>query len=107
MKLLSKIKSTFQKAAQPTAMALALESAQPARNPAKTHVSTLGKIKFYDKTKNFGFIKDDSGTERFFHTGSIKEPNVKDDLVDGTSVKYTATTDSNNRPIAISVQPVI
>ena len=48
-----------------------------------------GKVKFYNETKGFGFIKEnESGTEYFVHatglTGTIKEnDNVTFDLKEG------------------------
>jgi cold shock protein len=49
-----------------------------------------GKVKFFNETKGFGFIKDDAtGTEYFVHITGVKEDTLKEndevsfDLVEG------------------------
>lgn len=45
----------------------------------KTHKT--GKVKFYNMSKGFGFIKEDSGVEVFVHASSLKERIREGDLV--------------------------
>lgn len=38
-----------------------------------------GEIKFFNETKNFGFVKDtEEGTEYFFHGSAVEGPSIKD-----------------------------
>lgn len=43
--------------------------------------TSKGIIKFYNVTKGYGFIVDQSGSDLFFHVTSILEEVKKDDMV--------------------------
>jgi len=41
-----------------------------------------GKVKFFDQTKGFGFILDESGQEYFVHSTGLVDQIQKDDEVE-------------------------
>ena len=46
-----------------------------------------GKVKWFNADKGFGFIKDDSGKEYFFHQSAIYGEGIED-LREGDSVEF-------------------
>ncbi|MFT4311282.1 MAG: cold-shock protein [Candidatus Woesearchaeota archaeon] len=38
-----------------------------------------GKVKFFNRTKNFGFIEGEDGTDYFVHGSAVTEGFIKDD----------------------------
>jgi CspA family cold shock protein len=46
---------------------------------------TEGTVKFYNRTKRFGFITGDDGKDYFFHISGVKEEAV---LNEGDKVKF-------------------
>ncbi len=40
-----------------------------------------GKVKFFNETKGFGFIKEDGGQEIFVHVSGLKEDIQENDTV--------------------------
>jgi CspA family cold shock protein len=45
-------------------------------------MTNSGKVKFFNESKGYGFIKDDSdGVDHFFHFTGVLDPVKKDDLV--------------------------
>ena len=62
-----------------------------------------GKIKRLRADKGFGFIKDDSGKEYFFHQSAIYGEGI-DMLREGDSVEYTLGNDGPKGPRAENVR---
>ena len=62
-----------------------------------------GKIKKLLADKGFGFIRDDGGTEYFFHQSAIYGEGI-DMLREGDSVEYTVGRDSAKGPRAENVR---
>jgi len=54
------------------------------REPTVREGYSLGRIKWYDDQKRYGFIRGKDGTERFFHVSAVKsfEPPTNDALVE-------------------------
>jgi len=44
-----------------------------------------GKVKWFNRVKNFGFIESNSGKDLFVHGSEVKE---KEKLVEGTEVEF-------------------
>jgi CspA family cold shock protein len=61
-----------------------------------------GKIKMFNGTKGFGFIKpDDSGTDVFFHVSALREG---DDAKEGSTVSFEIGVDpKSGKTKAVSV----
>jgi CspA family cold shock protein len=47
-----------------------------------------GTVKWYDERKGFGFIKQESGEDVFFHRTGIKETGFRSVLKEGDSVNF-------------------
>ena len=62
----------------------------------------LGKVKFYNKGKKFGFIAGNNGIDYFFHeTGISTDVNI----VDGDKVEFK-TVKGDRGPKAIEISPI-
>ena len=57
-----------------------------------------GKVKFFNATKGFGFITQDSGKDIFVHVS-----NLMDEIRDGDVVEYDIS-DGKKGPNAVNVQ---
>ncbi|MDI6767268.1 MAG: cold shock domain-containing protein [Bacteroidota bacterium] len=47
-----------------------------------------GTVKFYNATKGFGFITNESGEDIFFHRSNVKSTGFRDTLVQGDKVEF-------------------
>lgn len=61
-----------------------------------------GTIKFFNRGKGFGFIKDEQGKEVFVHYSGLTG-NMKAELEEGDKVTFD-TEDSPKGSIAVNVQ---
>ena len=62
----------------------------------------LGKVKFYNKGKKFGFIAGSNGIDYFFHeTGIAADVSI----VDGDKVEFK-TVEGDRGPKAIEISPI-
>lgn len=52
--------------------------------------TTEGTVKWFDESKGFGFISQDSGPDLFAHFSSIASEGFKT-LVEGQHIKFTIT----------------
>ncbi len=62
-----------------------------------------GKVKWYDKTKGFGFIETDSGTDIFVHRTGIPDSHLV--LETGQVVEFE-TRQGEKGLVAFNVKPV-
>ncbi|MGI8858277.1 MAG: helicase-related protein, partial [Thermomicrobiales bacterium] len=80
-------------------------SGSSADTPA-TGDATTGVITKIVKARGFGFLRDGSGTERFFHRNDVSGADF-DTLTVSQSVRFTPDpTASGPRPIARAVEPI-
>lgn len=47
-----------------------------------------GTIKFFNQTKGFGFITNESGEDIFFHKSNVKNTGFRSTLVQGDKVQF-------------------
>ncbi len=66
--------------------------------------TTKGKVKWFNETKGFGFIEQESGPDVFVHFSAIQGSGFKT-LAEGLEVEFTVT-DGQKGPQAENVQPV-
>jgi CspA family cold shock protein len=66
--------------------------------------TTKGKVKWFNETKGFGFIEQESGPDVFVHFSAIQGSGFKT-LAEGQEVEFTVT-DGQKGPQAENVQPV-
>jgi CspA family cold shock protein len=66
--------------------------------------TTKGKVKWFNETKGFGFIEQESGPDVFVHISAIQGSGFKT-LAEGQEVEFTVT-DGQKGPQAENVQPV-
>jgi CspA family cold shock protein len=66
--------------------------------------TTKGKVKWFNETKGFGFIEQESGPDVFVHFSAIQGAGFKT-LAEGQEVEFTVT-DGQKGPQAENVQPV-
>lgn len=66
-----------------------------------------GRVKWFDLTKGYGFIVEDSGKEIFFHRSDVppNEDGSLPALEDGQEVLYEAA-ESPKGPHAVDVKPI-
>jgi Cold shock proteins len=65
-------------------------------------MTKTGEVKFFNRTKNFGFVKESDGdTEYFFHGSTVEGPLPRD----GDSVEFV-TEESDKGPRATGVKVV-
>lgn len=61
-----------------------------------------GKVKWFNKTKGYGFITTSEGKDVFVHYSQIQKDGFKT-LVDGEDVTFEITQDQNGRETASQV----
>ena len=66
--------------------------------------TTKGKVKWFNETKGFGFIEQESGPDVFVHFSAIQGSGFKT-LAEGQEVEFTVT-DGQKGPQAENVQPL-
>lgn len=49
---------------------------------------TQGVVKFYNRTKGFGFITAETGEEVFFHKSNVKNTGFRETLLEGDQVQF-------------------
>lgn len=62
-----------------------------------------GKVKWFNESKGFGFIEQESGDDVFVHFSSIQSEGFKT-LAEGQSVEFEITQDAKG-PKAVNVVP--
>lgn len=65
-----------------------------------------GTVKFFDKSKGWGFITDSEGKDIFVHNTNIQMLGYRF-LDEGDLVDYEVGTGKNNREQAVNVTPII
>ncbi len=65
---------------------------------------TIGKVKWFNEAKGFGFIEQDSGPDVFAHFSAIQGTGFKT-LTEGQSVEFTVTQGQKG-PQAENITPV-
>jgi len=60
------------------------------------------RVKFFHKTRGFGFLRTADGVETFFHVSDWRAN--EDDLIEGMLVDYEPSTSRNGKPCAIQVR---
>lgn len=72
---------------------------------AKTALSTIGTVAFYDESKGYGFISpDDGGANAFVHVSDVQAAGMT--VLDrGQRVSYDLETDRNGKTRAVNIQP--
>lgn len=68
----------------------------------------LGRIKWFDNKKGFGFLtRLEDNTDIFLHFSSITaEDNIYKTLIEGEYVEFSLKTDQNNKLIAVDITGV-
>jgi CspA family cold shock protein len=66
--------------------------------------TTKGKVKWFNETKGFGFIEQESGPDVFVHFSAIQGSGFKT-LAEGQEVEFTVT-DGQKGPQAENVTPL-
>ena len=61
-----------------------------------------GKVKFYNKGKNYGLITGDDGKDYFFHSSGISNDTY---VMDGDKVEFKGV-DGDKGPKAVEIKPV-
>lgn len=62
-----------------------------------------GKVKWFNESKGFGFIEQDSGEDVFVHFSAIQSEGFKT-LAEGQEVEFEVTQDAKG-PKAVNVIP--
>ena len=76
-----------------------------ASKTGKLHMATVtGTVKWFNESKGFGFIEQESGPDVFVHFSAIQGDGFKT-LSDGQKVEFTVT-DGQKGPQAENVVPV-
>jgi CspA family cold shock protein len=58
---------------------------------------TEGIVKFYNRTKGFGFITAKTGEEVFFHKSNVKNTGFRDTLLEGDQVQFELKEDHKGK----------
>jgi cold shock protein len=70
---------------------------------AQQHV---GRLKFYNSSREFGFIRMDDGREVFVHRSALSGSGLSGgSLPPGYPLKFEIIVDHSNRPRAVNVWP--
>lgn len=64
-----------------------------------------GKVKWFDETKGYGFIKpDDGGSDAFVHINALTKSGLSS-LVEGQAVSYELAT-NKGKTAAVNIAPL-
>lgn len=66
----------------------------------------LGKVKWFDEKKGYGFITSDDGYEYFFHYSSIISDDDFKTLLENQKVSFEVDTKEENRLRAKSIRKI-
>lgn len=58
---------------------------------------TQGVVKFYNRTKGFGFITAETGEEVFFHKSNVKNTGFRETLLEGDQVQFELKEDQKGK----------
>jgi len=64
----------------------------------------IGKVKFYNTTKGFGFIEAEDGENVFFHRSGLSDAYLE--LEQGQAVEFQIKS-GDRGPVAFAVKPAI
>ena len=93
------------RAAAPTTPAFDNAQAEPGIEPAEDDDRETGRVKWFNRTKGFGFIVRDSGGEVFVHHRNIRGTGRRS-LRDGELVRFkVATHDKGPQAEQVSATP--
>ncbi len=94
----SNITNTNQNKSQPKER----KKAAPKTKAVATGPTVTGNVKWYNKTKGFGFITQDDGSDIFVHQSALAFKGGT--LKDGQAVTMQVVIDEKNRPQAENVR---
>ena len=73
---------------------------------AKTALSTIGTVKFFNESKGFGFIQPDGGgNDAFVHISAVQAAGMQT-LDRDQRVSYDLETDRNGKTSAVNIIPL-
>jgi cold shock protein len=65
----------------------------------------IGKVKFFNAQKGYGFIQpEDGGTDAFVHISAVEKAGMSN-LVQDQRVSYELETDQRGKTSAVSLKP--
>lgn len=64
----------------------------------------IGKVKFFNSVKGYGFIQpQDGGKDAFVHISAVERAGMAT-LQEGQTIRYDLTKDSTGRPTAANIE---